>query len=560
MRLHQSIDAAYAKLNTIAARLCAVFGPYTERRERIVWAVASLVAAALFARHAIHASRVIDDVRYFWLDDDQMISMRYARNLAEGHGLVFNVGERVEGYSDFGWTLIMALVHLLGASDARAALYMQIIAFLLTAGTLWLTVQLLRALDVRNIAVLTTALLSLVVCPDIMYWATSGFSTSLTTFLEMLTVTRLLTLRRFDWPSAIAMALIPIARSDGLALWGGDVLLALAVCTNRVQALKVSALTLLPLIAHVTFRVTYYGDWFPNTYYLKVVGRMDRIRKGLGYLQEFWDRYFAVLILAVSVGLAWLSSRKVQGLLVLTALVPILCYSMATGGDNFRPFRFFGPLMPIIIAFSAAAASRHFVARRWALQLGLLVLTFLTVLPSRDPLNQIAKVGRNGGPARQLIPALMLRNNASPDASVLVIPAGIVPYFSRLKAVDLMGKTDRHVAHLAHRRGAGIAHGKFDPNYSLSLKPDYVVSLRSNSYARRAKRLAKKTKASKLRRDYRLSLLSSERFQKEYLRQPIVHRDLLSNNAVYVREGSPELERRNDWKGLNVGPWQDHSR
>ncbi|MCB1151948.1 hypothetical protein KDK88_10375, partial [bacterium] len=34
-----------------------------------------------------------------WLVDDAWISWRYARNLAAGHGPVYNVGEMVEGYS-----------------------------------------------------------------------------------------------------------------------------------------------------------------------------------------------------------------------------------------------------------------------------------------------------------------------------------------------------------------------------------------------------------------------------------------------------------------------------
>src|SRR5690349_13096546 len=44
-------------------------------------------------------SIVIDGHRYYALDDDQMIAMRYARNLAGGQGLVWNPGERVEGYT-----------------------------------------------------------------------------------------------------------------------------------------------------------------------------------------------------------------------------------------------------------------------------------------------------------------------------------------------------------------------------------------------------------------------------------------------------------------------------
>ena len=37
--------------------------------------------------------------------DDAFISFRYARNLAAGNGLVFNVGERVEGITNFLWTI-----------------------------------------------------------------------------------------------------------------------------------------------------------------------------------------------------------------------------------------------------------------------------------------------------------------------------------------------------------------------------------------------------------------------------------------------------------------------
>ena len=47
----------------------------------------------------MRTSLVLDGTRYFWLDDDQMVSRRYARNLAEGVGFVWNPGERVEGCS-----------------------------------------------------------------------------------------------------------------------------------------------------------------------------------------------------------------------------------------------------------------------------------------------------------------------------------------------------------------------------------------------------------------------------------------------------------------------------
>ena len=50
---------------------------------------------------------------HWWLDDDAMIpSMRYARNLAQGTGVVWNAGERVEGYTQF----LMDCLHGGGAS------------------------------------------------------------------------------------------------------------------------------------------------------------------------------------------------------------------------------------------------------------------------------------------------------------------------------------------------------------------------------------------------------------------------------------------------------------
>lgn len=43
-----------------------------------------------------------------WGNDDSFIGYRYAENLARGQGLVFNRGERVEGYSDLLYVVMMA--------------------------------------------------------------------------------------------------------------------------------------------------------------------------------------------------------------------------------------------------------------------------------------------------------------------------------------------------------------------------------------------------------------------------------------------------------------------
>ena len=58
----------------------------------------------------------------WFLTDDAFISFRYVHNLLEGHGLVFNPGERVEGYSNFLWVLELAAIwRVLGVALEDAA-------------------------------------------------------------------------------------------------------------------------------------------------------------------------------------------------------------------------------------------------------------------------------------------------------------------------------------------------------------------------------------------------------------------------------------------------------
>src|ERR1700733_1253424 len=109
--------------------------PLRARRVDAFWLLlAAAFLAYLFVDNARRASLRIDGVRYFWLDDDMTISMRYARNLAHGLGLVWNPGQRVEGYTNFGWTLVMAVVHLFPIPDAQTALYVRGISFVCCVG------------------------------------------------------------------------------------------------------------------------------------------------------------------------------------------------------------------------------------------------------------------------------------------------------------------------------------------------------------------------------------------------------------------------------------------
>src|SRR5436305_1204757 len=79
--------------------------------------VGFVVYAGLFI---YRTSFVVRGERYFSLFDDAMISMRYARNLAHGYGLVWNPGgERVEGFTNPLWVVYMAAIHVLPLASSK---------------------------------------------------------------------------------------------------------------------------------------------------------------------------------------------------------------------------------------------------------------------------------------------------------------------------------------------------------------------------------------------------------------------------------------------------------
>jgi hypothetical protein len=75
------------------------------RTARLVFLACALAAVA---------TGVVLAVQRTWMCDDAFITFRYADHLVRGHGLVFNAGERVEGYTNLSWTLWIALGLRLG--------------------------------------------------------------------------------------------------------------------------------------------------------------------------------------------------------------------------------------------------------------------------------------------------------------------------------------------------------------------------------------------------------------------------------------------------------------
>lgn len=503
---------------------------------------ALVILTALFWMAGLRASIIVDGTRYHFLDDDQMISMRYARNLADGHGPVWNPGERVEGYTNFGWMLVMAGVHRLGAGDATAALWVRALNWGLACLVVLLSVQLLRVLGVTSPMALAGLLLPLSVATDLLFWAVNGFETTGLTALFLWALLRALEdgrLGRLRALTCVLAGLLPVIRADAVDLTAA--VLATALVLGARPRWATGGLAALPLLALEGFRLWYYGDWLPNTYYLKVAGREGLFWAALGHIKAFVAAYTVAMVLA-AVALACSADRRLR---LLAGLIGFgLARVAIVGPDMFPGFRFLAPYVPVLLVVAVAAITRVVAApfaARAAMTAALILATIFNAGVSGRS-SAAALVSPNGGPYVNTVSGVLVNRHALPDSWIAVAAAGCMGYFSRRNAVDLLGKSDRHIARLPPR-GEATGHDRFDIEWSLRRRPDIVVSFGPHSLA-----AADSRRPSGGTLDYGQALLLNTTFRREYREQTVPLRFLLDRNALFIHERSPERSRLPAWR------------
>jgi hypothetical protein len=344
-----------------------------------------------------------------------------------------------------------------------------------------------------------------------------------------------------------ALALVPLTRSDGAHIFMGCALVGFFLAEDKKRIVLTRVLpAAAPVLAHLLWRRSYYGDWLPNTYYLKVY-LLDHVRhRGFLYARNFLIGYAIAVTLAVAAVVA-IGRRDRRAYLFVLLLGMNLLYVINVGGDMMGGFRFCAHIVPLVFVF-AAAGFAHVARNGWIVRAAWgLVMVFATV-PLLHPLDRLTAIDGNGAVQDQMQVAMLIKKNALPKSTVGVIAAGVVPYFSRHPAIDLFGKSDRHIARLPPFPGSMVGHGKIDPEYSLNeKKPDLIVSLRPNSWVQTLS-------TPIINADSYLGILSSAPFYKLY-RPNLVTNDVTNElTAIYARQDSPEAARRTSWRPLVVEP------
>lgn len=433
------------------------------------------------------SSYIVEGRRYFALFDDALISLRYAENLAAGNGLVWNPGERIEGYTNLLWTLVLAGVHMLPLDRSGVCLAIQILGIPLLWACLWCTVRLSRACRLLPIGA-CCALLLTALHYNLIFFSLMGMETALLTVLLTAGLTASVAAfqkRAGSLASSPWYALAVLCRLDSVVVvafaYGFELV---CVRRGRAKTIAAGAIVAAVLAGHFLWRHAYYGEWLPNTYYLKATGWPLGERLLTGLEQSTWiGMAFGLPLLLASLTL--LRPRR-RFVLLIGAFSALLAYHVYVGGDAWPLNRF---VIPASIALFVAAAQGLHVAYRmlvsdrsraksFALH-GTCVVVCLLALDGVHLehllLIQPPQTVRENRMNMRFVRAI--DQIASPAARVAVVYAGVVPYFSGRLAIDLYGKCDREIARLPAIPGIRRAgHNKFDFRWSLQAhEPDIVL-------------------------------------------------------------------------------------
>lgn len=305
-----------------------------------------------------------------WITDDAMITLRTVQNFGDGHGLTWNIDERVQVFTHPLWALLLSAAHVPSGEIYYTAVTLSVLvslaAFVLlgwriaatpTSGILAMTLLVFSEAFVDySTSGLENGLTHLLIGLFVLAWAAPAPDPGAgpRRLLRMTLVASLGMTNRLDLVLLFAPALLS-------ALW--------PLVSDRASlrkmlrpVLRAVALGSLPFVLWETFSVIYYGTPFPNTYYAKMnVGLPygEVVSQGLVYtLTTFTTDPTTFLGIALGVSVPFVVGasldRRWQDLPLVLGMLLYMAYIVHVGGD-FMVGRFFTP----VLFTGAALLARH---------------------------------------------------------------------------------------------------------------------------------------------------------------------------------------------------------
>jgi hypothetical protein len=483
----------------------------------------SLLITLLFLSHALFYFTVLGTDAV----DDAYISFRYAQNAILGNGLMFNPGERVEGFTNFLWTVAMIPLEGAGVDVGRASM---ILGWLIGLGLMYLVIRFAKHVGAPDSVGWLAALL-LAVDGSFVLWSVSGLETVLFAFLvfagaflyvreqddRQQTTDNRIRASVFGLPSdfpfsGIFFALAGMTRPEGLMIF--------AITVAHQSAWRILAerrlFTIRDILRGVAFtaifvpywlgRWYYFKSFLPNSFHAKVSasGPAAQIARGWNHLNQFVNVHLGWLItvppvIALSNYVLRFTrsrtrhhaSRLFWTTYFFAIIIPYAAYIVYVGGD-WSVGRFFVPFLSMFyLLFSTGIVDMWTtVVDKW-LKLGITIRRYsglaVSILLALWIFSSSSWTGEygifiggfdagNATLARETM-GKWLKANVPHGTWIAVDAAGQVPYFSELPSIDMFGINDLHIGRMpVTTLGEGTpGHEKMDVVYVITRQPKYVV-------------------------------------------------------------------------------------
>ena len=468
-----------------------------------------LVPPALYVAHCLVVQYVCDD---------GFIAFQYVRNLLRGEGLVYNPGERVEGYSDFLWVVLLAGVQFVLPKIALLRIA-QGLGILFGVATIVLALRFSVRLHRRLWPFGALAATFLAAHSGLAAWATAGLETTLIAFLLLagaFSYIVFLDSGRRPWLPPLIFALAALTRPDGVIAFAVTTMHLIATTHKRTGRLvnhdvvRWLAVFVAIYVPYFVWRVHYYGYLLPNPAYAKVGEGIFQYLRGLAYLARYLTTYGGFVFLPAALLLLRRPREVWRDYLALLVAGHAL-FIIYVGGDGLAFYRFAVYIVPVayllvqegLADLQERLASRLISAARAVLVPSVVIIGLLftmqqsvgpLVLPAwfrwYEPQSELFFPGRGSDHAyrwfdnyfvdRLAIAANWLETNSPKQAVVASTAAGSIAYHMDRTVIDMLGLNDVHIAHSKGAVGGVMGRGqpgheKGDGKYVLSRSPDYIL-------------------------------------------------------------------------------------
>jgi|GEM_PF-1715506 len=325
-----------------------------------------LIPGVLFGLFFIFKTGVTSSLsKQFTLSDDVMISMTYAKTLAESGSFVwYESSPRVQGYTNFLWTILLTLIHLFNLSGSLNALFVSLLNLILLFFSSIKIIEILYTInpDKKNQNLFFGSLV-LFQYP-IIFWSYRGFEVPLfllclvillNNFLKIESETNLSNIKRYVIRNSIFSIVGFLTRLDFLIpLAVMNILFLFRNFKNR-DIFKLffisNVFSFLTLVSLLSFQQNYYGSFLPNTYYLKVGGfsLIEKIPRGIFSTGKILPLIFLIYFMII------FSSKKIRSTyeyrLISYTFISLVFYNIYVGGDAWEVYGFANRFLSISIPF-----------------------------------------------------------------------------------------------------------------------------------------------------------------------------------------------------------------